>query len=116
MRKRWGRKPPSTLTSVNNLALVLRDQGKYEEAEQVHRRALEGYEKSLGREHPSTLTSVYCLAYLYHQCKRYDAASELYERVCDGYKRRLSPNHPTTVACSENFSKMVQEMAFNKQH
>jgi hypothetical protein len=43
---------PSTLSSVNNLAEVFRDQGKYEEAEEMHRRALEGREKVLGAEHP----------------------------------------------------------------
>ena len=53
-----GREHPDTLTSVNNLGLVLDSQGKYEEAEAMHRRALEGYEKVLGREHPDTLTSV----------------------------------------------------------
>jgi tetratricopeptide (TPR) repeat protein len=35
-----GRDHPSTLTSVNNLAFVLGFQGKYEEAEQMHRRVL----------------------------------------------------------------------------
>jgi hypothetical protein len=33
---------PSTLTSVSNLALVLQNQGKYEAAEEMNRRALEG--------------------------------------------------------------------------
>lgn len=37
------------LTGVSNLALVLRFQGKYEAAEEMNRRALEGREKSLGR-------------------------------------------------------------------
>jgi Tfp pilus assembly protein PilF len=38
--------------------LVLERQGKYEEAEAMHRQALRGYEKVLGPEHPDTLTSV----------------------------------------------------------
>lgn len=50
------------LTSVGNLALVLRDQRRYDEAEQMNRRALEGREKVLGAEHPDTLTSVGILA------------------------------------------------------
>jgi hypothetical protein len=37
---------------------VLSSQGKYEEAEAMHRRPLEGSEKLLGREHPDTFTSV----------------------------------------------------------
>ena len=31
-----GKEHPSTLTSMNNLAMVLRDQGKYEQAEEMH--------------------------------------------------------------------------------
>src|SRR4051794_37153198 len=60
--KALGKELPSTLTSVSNLALVLRSQGKYEAAEAMNRRALEGREKALGKEHPSTLTSVSNLA------------------------------------------------------
>jgi Tfp pilus assembly protein PilF len=43
---------------VSDLGNVLYIQGKYEEAEAMHRRALEGYEKVLGREHPDTHASV----------------------------------------------------------
>ena len=39
---------PSTLDSMNNLALVLDSQGKYEEAEKMHRQTLELREKVLG--------------------------------------------------------------------
>jgi hypothetical protein len=48
--KALGPEHPSTLTSVNNLALVLPDQGMYKAAEAMNRRAPEGYEKALGRE------------------------------------------------------------------
>lgn len=62
-----GKEHPSTLTSVGNLASMLRYQGKYGEAEAMNRRALEGYEKVLGKEHPDTLMSVGNLAYLLHR-------------------------------------------------
>lgn len=53
-----GREHPSGLNSVSNLGLVLFNQGNYEEAEAVHRRALEARETVLGREHPETLSSI----------------------------------------------------------
>ncbi|KXJ84605.1 P-loop containing nucleoside triphosphate hydrolase protein, partial [Microdochium bolleyi] len=65
-----GAEDSHTLSSVSILALVLQYQGKYEEAEMMNRRALDGrekalgkealdgYEKALGKEHPSTLTSI----------------------------------------------------------
>ena len=59
IRKRvLGEEHPDLLTSVGNLASVLGNQGKYEAAETLHRRDLEGREKVLGVEHPDTLTSV----------------------------------------------------------
>ena len=47
---------------MNNLALVLEKQGKYEEAEMMHREELELSQRILGKEHPSTLTSMNNLA------------------------------------------------------
>lgn len=48
--KALGKDHPSILTSVNNLALVLRYQGKYEAAKEINWRALEGYKKALGKD------------------------------------------------------------------
>jgi len=42
-----------TLDSIGLLALVLRYQGKYGQAEQMNRRALAGSEKELGPNHPN---------------------------------------------------------------
>jgi hypothetical protein len=47
-----GKEHPDTLTSMNNLAGILRDQGKYEQAEEMLRQALRLRETVLGEEHP----------------------------------------------------------------
>ncbi|KAF2105248.1 hypothetical protein BDV96DRAFT_456769, partial [Lophiotrema nucula] len=86
----------SSMTSVNSLAGVLQYQGKYEAAEAMNRRALEGKEKALGKEHPNTLISVYCLAFLLHRWGRYEEAMLLYNRALSGYTTTLGPDHPTT--------------------
>jgi tetratricopeptide (TPR) repeat protein len=57
-----GQEHPSTLISMNNLAQVLGSQGRYEEAERMHRQALQLIKKVLGQEHPHTLTSMDNLA------------------------------------------------------
>jgi hypothetical protein len=49
--KELGTEHPSTLTSMNELAIVLHKQGKYEEAETMHRQTLELRTKVLGAEH-----------------------------------------------------------------
>jgi hypothetical protein len=48
--------------SLNHLALVLRDQGKGEQAEEILREALRLKEAMLGKEHPFILASVDSLA------------------------------------------------------
>ena len=45
---------PNTTTSLNNLAELYRDQGKYAEAEPLYQRALAIYEQQLGASHPTT--------------------------------------------------------------
>jgi hypothetical protein len=49
----------NSILGMRHLALVLRDQGKYEQAEEMHRKELGLRETVLGKEHPSTLTSEY---------------------------------------------------------
>jgi len=53
-----GKEHLSTLMSLNNLVIVLRRQGEYEQAEEMLRQALGLVETVLGKEHPSTLTSM----------------------------------------------------------
>ena len=104
-----GTEHPSTLGSMNDLALVLSSQGKYEEAEEMHGQALALRERVLGKEHPDTLTSVYCLAYLLHHKKRYKDADVFYHRAYSGYRKTLGEKHPTTAACSRHYSSMLKE-------
>jgi hypothetical protein len=65
------------LTSMNNLAVVLDSQGKYEAVEEMHRRSLELREEVLGPEHLSTQVSRVDLAQVQHlsmQVSRVDLA------------------------------------------
>ena len=62
--RQLGANHPGTLAAVNNLALLLQDQGKLAEAEPLFRRALKGCEQQLGAQHPGTLTSVNNMARL----------------------------------------------------
>ncbi|KAF7137072.1 hypothetical protein CNMCM5793_006960 [Aspergillus hiratsukae] len=76
-----GPEHPDTLTSVSNLGSVLKDQGKYEEAEVMHRRALEGSEKALGPEHPDTLVSVSHLGSVLEDQGKYEEAEAMYREL-----------------------------------
>ena len=55
VRRRWfGEDHPDTASSLNNLAQILRTQGKYAEAEALLRKALAIRLKAMGEDHPET--------------------------------------------------------------
>ena len=68
---------PSTLTSRSNLALVLRDLGRLDEAEAEHRAVLETRTRVLGPDHPSTLNSRGNLALVLRDLGRLDEAKRV---------------------------------------
>ena len=57
---------------------MLDRQGKSEEAEAIHRRALEAREKVLGREHPYTLISVNNLGLVLGRQGKYEEAEAIH--------------------------------------
>ena len=76
-----GPEHPDTLGSLNNLAVLYWNQGKYEQAEPLYQRALEAQERVLGPEHPNTLGTVNNLAILYWNQGKYEQAEPLYQRA-----------------------------------
>jgi tetratricopeptide (TPR) repeat protein len=97
------------LISVSLLALVLRDQGKYDEAEKLNRRALEGREKELGEQHPATLTSVSNLALVLRDQGKYDEAEKLNRRALEGSEKELGEQHPDTLTSVSNLALVLQD-------
>jgi hypothetical protein len=73
-----GKENPDTLTSMNDFASVLRDQGKYPEAEQMYREVMEVKERVLGKEQPSTLTSTNNLASVLSDQGKYREAEQMH--------------------------------------
>ena len=69
--------------------MVLERQGKYEEAEAVHQRALKGFEKILGPEHLDTLTSISNLGSVLEGQGKYKGAGAVHQRALKWYERYL---------------------------
>ena len=107
--KQFGYEDPRTLTSMNDLAEVLRGQGEYEAAEEMHRRALELSEKVLGPEHPDTLTSMSNLAGVLREQGEYEAAEEMHRRALELRVKVLGPEHPSTLASMNNLAEVLGE-------
>src|SRR5262249_51873442 len=51
-----GPEHPDTASTLNNLALLYKNQGRYEEAERLCQRSLTIYEQVFGPDHPKTVT------------------------------------------------------------
>ncbi len=67
--------------SLNNLAELYRDQGKYAEAEPLYRRSLAIRETALGSEHPDVATTLESYAVLLRETGRTAEADGLEERA-----------------------------------
>jgi tetratricopeptide (TPR) repeat protein len=104
----WGREHLYTLTSVNNLAELLRSKGEYDAAEPLYRRALEARERVLGREHPDTLNSMNNLALLLKSKGDYDAAEPLYRSALEARERVLGREHPDTLNSMNNLALLLK--------
>jgi tetratricopeptide (TPR) repeat protein len=106
--KALGAEHPDTLTSVNNLALVLQSLGKYELAEEMNRRALAGHKKVLGKAHPDTLTSISNLSLVLQSQGKYDLAAKMDRRALAGREKALGKEHPDTLTSVGNLARTLQ--------
>ncbi|WP_186315492.1 tetratricopeptide repeat protein [Catellatospora sichuanensis] len=82
---------PDTLTSRNNLALALRDMGRWDEALAVQQEVLAARERVLGPDHPDTLTSRNNLALALRDMGRWDEALAVQQEVLAARERVLGP-------------------------
>src|SRR6266567_3757660 len=120
LRNSWaerllGSDHPATATSLNNLAVLYTDQGKYAEAELLCRRALSIYEQRLEGEHPTTVTCINNLALLYVLQDKNIEAEQLYHRVLSIYERKLGSDDPKTRAAYKNHAFLLELMKSQKK-
>lgn len=113
-QKLLGAEHPSIAKSLNNLAIIYEDQGKYEQAkiyryqgkyeqaEEKHLQALSMRRRLLGTEHPDVANSLKNLAEVYRHQERYLEAESLYLQAVEIAEKRLGEKHPETVKYRNN--------------
>lgn len=67
--------------SLDNLAVLYSNQGKYAEAEPLYQRSMAIREKGLGPDHPAVATSLHNLAGFYANQRKYAEAQPLCQRA-----------------------------------
>jgi Tetratricopeptide repeat/WD domain, G-beta repeat len=100
LQKVLGSGHPVTLTSMNNLAEMLRHKGKYEAAEEMHRPVL-------GPEHPDTLASMNNLAVVLYSQGKYEAAEEMRRLVLELKQKVLGPEYPSMLNSMNNLAMVL---------
>ncbi|CAK9106443.1 unnamed protein product [Durusdinium trenchii] len=103
---------PEILTSLNNLAVLLKAEGQLPEAEELYRQALSGRRRALGLLacdlHPDTLTSINNLATLLASTGRSDEAETLYfEAALEGCRKTLGEDDLDTLYSADNLGLLL---------
>jgi tetratricopeptide (TPR) repeat protein len=93
-----GNEHPDVASSLNNLALLYYNQGRYGEAEPLFQDALAMYQRLLGQAHPDVAASLLNLGALRHNQGRYSEAQTLLLQARPIYLSQLGPDHPNTQA------------------
>ncbi len=96
-------------TSLNNLALLYKAQGRYAEAAPLYTRSLAIAEKALGPEHPAVATSLNNLAALYYAQGKYAEAEPLHQRALAIREKALGPEHPAVATSLENYADLLRK-------
>ena len=100
---------PSTLASLNGLAVLFKHMVQYDRALLLYEECLAKYKRVLGDDHPDTLRSLNGLAGLFESKGQYDRALPLYEECLAKRTRVLGSNHPSTKDTATNRDSCAQK-------
>jgi len=95
-----------TAQVLNNLGIVLQEQGRVDETEGRYRQALAILEESLGPEHPDIASCLNNLARALKIQARFDEAEPLYRRALTIRERVLGPDHPELAISLNNLANL----------
>jgi serine/threonine protein kinase len=98
----------SVLTSLRELARILRARGKLDESEKISWLALAESTKAFGREHPQTLFWVVGLARTLQQQVKLDEAEDLFREALDHLRTSRGETHPYTQYVMDNLISVLQ--------
>ena len=88
-----------------NFALVLGENGDFNNTEELKVQVMDMRKKVLGAEHPHTLSSMGNLASTYLNQGRWNEAEKLFFQVIDMTKKLLGAEHPDTLTSMGNLAK-----------
>ena len=108
-RQALGPKNPELLNSMNQLARVLRQEGKLLAAEALLRNACAIDQSTFGPENPTTLACNLEMADLFHELGHLPESEKLRRETLEIQKRVLGPEHPDTLTTMSNLGSTLGE-------
>jgi tetratricopeptide (TPR) repeat protein len=108
-KRHYGYNHQFTLNTRGNMAGVLFEQGKYEEALQAYQEVHEIRKRVSGPEHPSTLTTRNNTALVLYNQGKYEEALQAYQEVHEIIKRVSGPEHPSTLTTRNNMAGVLDK-------
>ena len=109
LRETLGSQHPSTLISINNLGMLLKEKGDLAAAEPLVREALEARRETLGIRHPDTLVSIGNFGGLLKAKGDLAAAEPLLREALKGKLETLGNRHPSTLLSINNLGTLLYE-------
>ena len=108
--ERSGRRGRALATLYNDLGLTYFRMARYEEAEDMHRTALEMRESLLGEEHPDVAQTLNDLAFLLSAQGKYAQAAPLYDRALAIRKEKLGKDSTAFAASLNNKAQLLADL------
>ena len=102
--------------SLNNLALLYKSQGRFNDAQLLYLQSLDIRKRQLGNDHPDVATSLDNLALLYYSQENYLEAEDLAQQALVIYQQKLGNEHPSTqnAALMVKFLYIMKLLSCNK--
>ncbi|KAF2466293.1 uncharacterized protein BDR25DRAFT_345541 [Lindgomyces ingoldianus] len=95
---------------LHRFGYVCSSQGRFQEAEKMYLRALQGKEKAWGPDHTSTLSTVNNLGLLYADLGRFDEAEKMYSRALQGKEKAWGLDHTSTLETVNNLGNLYVDL------
>jgi serine/threonine protein kinase len=105
-----GPEATQTLDAVDNLATVLTQRQRLDEAATLFGSVIDARTRTLGPEHPDTLKAMSNLGTLHDRAGRYQEAHDLHARVLEARRRTLGTGHEQTLATMNNLANALDNL------
>lgn len=95
-------------SSLNGLANLHREQGKYDQAASLYQRALTIREQRLGPQHPDTAQTLHDFALCLQRQQKLAEAAEYFQRALEIRLQALGDAHPYTIATRTAYAALLR--------